>query len=166
MYMICVCSPFYFTKTYVVRKTLELFHASQRSDLDSKPFPFARLPLELRRKVYEFALGGECRRILVSSLDRSLFKEDAPGTWKYTGVNCYPGCDPLLWHPAPLIRSTRQGRGMGINTAILRASHTVHAEAEALLYQLHEFEFKHQFFGVISFLAIHFAQCPPKHLWY
>lgn len=41
---------------------------------------------------------------------------------------------------------------MGINTAILRTSRALHKEAEAFLYQLHEFDFHNDVFGVIPFL--------------
>ena len=49
-------------------------------------------------------------------------------------------------------RSARVGQGMGIDTAILRTSRAVHEEAEALLYQLHEFDFYIDIFAVVPFL--------------
>ncbi len=59
---------------------------------------------------------------------------------------------PVWENPSLNFRSARVGRGLGINTAILRTSHATHKEAEAILYQLHEFDFYIGVFAVVPFL--------------
>lgn len=149
-----------FTESYIARKTLELLYASQRSDLDSKPFHFFRLPLEIREKVYRYALGGECRRIVLSSLDRIVLSSpdreilDDYSKHLIHGAALLHGdkCHPHLQKSCFRVRSARVGCGKGINTAILRSSRALHEEAEPFLYQLHEFDFSVDVFGVVSFL--------------
>lgn len=123
------------------------------SDLDSKPFPLFRLPPELRLKVYRYALGGDCRRILVSSMDDNILDDDLDRYRKYGGAPWYGDRFHPHWQkPSFKIRSERVGFGMGISTAILRTSRSVHEEAESCLYQLHEFDFSTGVFGVVPFL--------------
>ena len=50
------------------------------------------------------------------------------------------------------IRSGWKGQGMGITTNLLQTSRAIHEEAEALLYQLHEFDFYLDVFCVVPFL--------------
>ena len=50
------------------------------------------------------------------------------------------------------VRSGWEGQGMGITTNLLQASRAIHEEAEALLYQLHEFDFYLDVYGVFPFL--------------
>lgn len=54
-------------------------------------------------------------------------------------------------NPILRFRSGSIGQGMGISVAILRTSRTIHEEAEAILYQLHEFDFEDEVFAVAPF---------------
>lgn len=143
---------FQFTESYLARKTLDLLYASQRSDLDCKPFPFARLPLELRMEVYRYALAGDCRRILVWPSDMTICQEDFDSHRIHEGEPWYGDKTHPHWqNPRSHFRSVRIAEGMGINTAILRTSHALHEEAEPFLYQSHEFDFYVDVFGVVPF---------------
>ncbi|KAI9789204.1 MAG: hypothetical protein M1833_002452 [Piccolia ochrophora] len=136
------------------RRALTLLDATRRLQLNG-PFPLLRLPLELRRQVYQQALAGTERTICVTSLSSSnlmvdyhrFIKEGRPENRPWWGDRVHPH-----WRNPQSMFHADGAKGMRIDVTLLRVNRQIFDEAEPVLYQCHDFDFCSHIFAAIPFL--------------
>ncbi|KAF6232966.1 hypothetical protein HO173_008929 [Letharia columbiana] len=132
-----------------IARLAEIFlQSTLRFQADPTPFPFERLPPELRLQVYREAVGGAAccqlyQKTVSSAVRRRVNPDDTimviPFRTKKKGLQFWFG------HPP-------KGESREINLGILAASRQTHDEAIAVLYQFRNFDFGLSINGVVPFL--------------
>ncbi|KAF2829846.1 hypothetical protein CC86DRAFT_285711 [Ophiobolus disseminans] len=124
-------------KSDVLEKNV-LFASSTASSVVTEPFPFMRLPLSIREKVYEHLLVIPA---LICVRQENTISQDRDGGHLYTeGRDLVTGIAYALAQLTVDGYKARFSRFASTNGNILLASKEVHAEAKAVLYGKNNFE--------------------------
>ena len=120
----------------VARLALAFLQSTLRFQADPTPFPFERLPAELRLLVYREALRGPVRRGFAYG--------------EKIVVSCNKQNNN---HFAFRLGDQQKGESKDINVGLLATNKLVTSEAIPVLYQMHTFEFTTYVGGVVPFLS-------------
>lgn len=114
--------------TSIVRLAVTYLQSALRFQADPTPFPFERLPPELRLQVYRKALIGNIGRVVVTRV-----RQNWRDYFQYGGL------------PRREIKD--------ITTGLLATNRLINREAISVLYQLRSFNFATKVGGVVPFLS-------------